>query len=127
MNRGPSGAERRREALPMYKYLLCWRYLRTRYIALASIVSVMLGVATMIVVNAVMAGFADKMRERLHGVLADIQVESQYDLNGFYNSDEVMARIAAAAGDMVEAMSPAMETFGLLQVKYGGQTFTRQA
>ncbi len=41
----------------MYKLLLCWRYLRTRYIALASIISVMLGVATMIVVNSVMAGF----------------------------------------------------------------------
>ena len=41
----------------MYKLLLCWRYLRTRYIALASIVSVTLGVATMIVVNSVMAGF----------------------------------------------------------------------
>ena len=63
----------------MYKYLLCWRYLRTRYIALASIVSVMLGVATMIVVNSVMAGFAEKMRDRLHGVLADVVVES-YDL-----------------------------------------------
>ena len=42
----------------MYKYLLCWRYLKTRYIALASVISVMLGVATMIVVNAVMAGFS---------------------------------------------------------------------
>ena len=60
----------------MYKYLLCWRYLKTRYIALASVVSVMLGVATMIVVNSVMAGFADKMRDRLHGVLADVVVES---------------------------------------------------
>ena len=78
----------------MYKYLLCWRYLRTRYIALASVVSVMLGVATMIVVNSVMAGFADKMRDRLHGVLADVVVES-YDLDGFYDSDEVMARIKA--------------------------------
>ena len=40
----------------MYKYMLCWRYLRTRWIALASVVSVMLGVATMIVVNSVMPG-----------------------------------------------------------------------
>ena len=76
----------------VYKYLLCWRYLRTRYIALASMVSVMLGVATMIVVNSVMAGFSEKMRDRLHGVLADVIVES-YDLDGFCNSDEVMARI----------------------------------
>ena len=43
----------------MYKLLLCWRYLRTRYIALASIVSVTLGVATLIVVNSVMAGFTE--------------------------------------------------------------------
>src|SRR5215207_8235987 len=93
----------------MYKYLLCWRYLRTRYIALASVVSVMLGVATMIVVNSVMAGFADKMRDRLHGVLADLVVESPYDLNGFYNSDEVMARIRQVAGDRVEAMAPARD------------------
>ena len=88
----------------MYKYLLCWRYLRTRYIALASVVSVMLGVATMIVVNSVMAGFSEKMRDRLHGVLADVVVES-YDLDGFYDSDEVMARIKAVAGDEVEAMA----------------------
>ena len=31
----------------MYKLLLSWRYLRTRWIALASIISVTLGVATM--------------------------------------------------------------------------------
>ena len=31
----------------MYKLLLCWRYLRTRWIALASVISVTLGVATM--------------------------------------------------------------------------------
>jgi lipoprotein-releasing system permease protein len=49
----------------VYKYLLCWRYLRTRYIALASVGSVMLGVATMIVVNSVMAGFAEKMCDRI--------------------------------------------------------------
>ena len=65
---------------------------RTRYIALASVGSVMLGVATMIVVNSVMAGFAEKMRDRLHGVLADVVVES-YSLNGFYNSEEVMQRV----------------------------------
>src|SRR5882762_10451198 len=99
----------------MYKYLLCWRYLRTRYIALASVVSVMLGVATMIVVNSVMAGFADKMRTRLHGVLADIIIESR-DIDGFYNSPEVMARIKQVAGDQVLAMAPTMETFALMKI-----------
>ena len=109
----------------MYKYLLCWRYLRTRYIALASIISVMLGVATMIVVNSVMAGFAKKMRSRLHGVLADVVVES-FSLDGFDNPDEVMALIRQKAGNKVEAVAPAIETFGILTMFYNGYTIPRQ-
>jgi lipoprotein-releasing system permease protein len=109
----------------VYKSLLCWRYLRHRYIALASVISVMLGVATMIVVNSVMAGFSAKMRDRLHGVLADVIVES-YDLDGFRNHDEVMARIREVAGDDVLAMAPTMETVGMLKWNVNGHPFTRQ-
>ena len=58
----------------MYKLLLCWRYLLTRYLALACIVSVMLGVATLIVVNSVMSGFSTKLRDRLHAPLSDVVV-----------------------------------------------------
>ncbi len=58
----------------MYRWLLCFRYLRTRYIALASIISVTLGVATLIVVNSVMAGFSVEMHERLHGLASDILI-----------------------------------------------------
>jgi lipoprotein-releasing system permease protein len=109
----------------MYKYLLCWRYLKTRYIALASIISVMLGVATMIVVNAVMAGFAEKMRDRLHGVLADVVVEC-ISLDGFYNSEEVMARVTQVGGDQVIAQTPTMETPGILHFRFpNGQIITR--
>ncbi len=108
----------------MYKYLLCWRYLRTRYIALASVISVMLGVATMIVVNSVMAGFSEKMRDRLHGVLADVIVESR-DIDGFRNSDEVMARIKQVGGDDVVAMAPTMETPALLKFSFRGMPVTR--
>jgi lipoprotein-releasing system permease protein len=109
----------------VYKYLLCWRYLKTRYIALASVVSVLLGVATMIVVNSVMAGFAEKMRDRLHGVLADVVVES-VSLDGFYNSEEVMARVMDVAGDQVLALAPTMEAPGILHFRYpGGQVITR--
>jgi lipoprotein-releasing system permease protein len=108
----------------VYKYLLCWRYLRTRYIALASIISVMLGVATMIVVNSVMAGFAEKMRDRLHGVLADLVVES-VSLDGFYNSEDVMARILEAGGEDVVAMAPTMETPGIMKFRVGSGSVTR--
>ena len=109
----------------MYKYLLCWRYLRTRYIALASVISVMLGVATMIVVNSVMAGFSEKMRDRLHGVLADVVVDS-YSLDGFYDHDEVMARIRDVAGKDVEALNATMETFALLKYKIGREWTTKE-
>ena len=109
----------------MYKYLLCWRYLRTRYIALASIISVMLGVATMIVVNSVMAGFSEKMRDRLHGVLADVSIKAN-TLEGFDNPDEVMAVVRKAAGDQVVAMASSIETLGLMMVTYRGENFPRQ-
>jgi lipoprotein-releasing system permease protein len=109
----------------MYKYILCWRYLKTRYIALASVISVLLGVATMIVVNSVMAGFGEKMRDRLHGVLADVVVES-VSLDGFYNSEEVMARVKDIAGDQVIAQAPTMETPGILHFRFpGGQVITK--
>lgn len=45
-------------------------------IVLANIVSVMLGVATMIVVNSVMSGFATEMRTRIRAIDADIVVET---------------------------------------------------
>jgi lipoprotein-releasing system permease protein len=61
----------------VYKLLLCVRYLQTRYLAFICIVSVMLGVATLIVVNAVMSGFSTKLKDRLHGVLSDVVVTTE--------------------------------------------------
>jgi lipoprotein-releasing system permease protein len=109
----------------MYKYLLCWRYLRGRYIALASIVSVMLGVATMIVVNAVMAGFSEKMRDRLHGILSDVVVDAR-SLDGFERPEDVMARIKLVAGDRIEALAANMDLYALMTFYVGDQAVPRQ-
>ena len=100
----------------MYKLLLCLRYLRTRYLAFVCIVSVMLGVATLIVVNSVMSGFSNKLKDRLHGVLADVLIETERS-DGFAEPpDEIVARIRNShAGQYVEAVSPTVETFALLQ------------
>lgn len=108
----------------MYVLLLCWRYLRTRYIALASVVSVMLGVATMIVVNAVMAGFADKMRDRLHGILSDVVVEGT-SFDGFPYASDVMGVIRSVGGDRVEALAATVDTPGIMSYQYGPQTITK--
>src|SRR5262249_49902973 len=92
----------------MYKVLLCWRYLRTRYIALASIISVMLGVATMIVVNAVMAGVSHEMEGRMHGALADLVVDG-YGLNDIPNPDFLMDNIKDLAGQWIAGMTPTVQ------------------
>src|SRR5947209_1912621 len=100
----------------MYKVLLCWRYLRTRYLALVCIVSVMLGVATLIVVNSVMAGFGTKLRERLHALLSDVVIES-YGMDGFPDAAGKMERIRndPFLGPRIDMMSPTMEVFAMLQ------------
>jgi lipoprotein-releasing system permease protein len=109
----------------MYKLLLCWRYLRTRWIALASVVSVTLGVATMIVVNAVMAGFSHEMQTRIHGILSDIVFES-HSLSGFQDPDWHMEEIRRAAGDNIAGMTPTVAVPAMLSFQVRGQWITRQ-
>src|SRR3990172_2432715 len=109
----------------MYKFLLCWRSLRTRYIALVSIVSVMLGVATMIVVNAVMEGFTHEMQERIHGILSDLVFESQ-SLDGFPDADRRMEEIRKVAGQYIAGMSPTVHIPAMLGYSVGSQYVTKQ-
>ncbi len=108
----------------MYKILLCLRYLRTRYIALASVVSVMLGVATMIVVNSVMAGFSTEMRDRIHGILADVIVESN-NLDGVDDPEGHLALVREVAGEYIDGMTATVEVYGMLSFQYLGQWMTR--
>lgn len=110
----------------MYKLLLCIRYLKTRYIALACIVSVMLGVATMIVVNSVMAGFATEMRDRLHNFLSDIVIESR-GTEGIPNAQAQMDRVKKAAGQYIAAMTPTIEIPGMITFTdpWSGEIYTQ--
>jgi lipoprotein-releasing system permease protein len=104
----------------MYKALLCWRYLRTRFLAFVCIVSVMLGVATLVVVNSVMAGFSTKMKDRFHGLLSDVVIESP-SYNGFpMDADEMMAKIRnSPANEHIVAMTATVEVFGMLIFEVG--------
>src|SRR5436305_8872916 len=103
----------------MYKLLLCWRYLRTRYLALVCIVSVMLGVATLIVVNSVMGGFSTKLKSRLHGLLSDILIEATTN-DGFADPDGKMRRIMQSpVGKYIAAMTPTVEIFAMIQFRVG--------
>lgn len=109
----------------MYKLLLCLRYLRTRWIALASIVSVMLGVATMIVVNSVMSGFSYEMMTRLRGSFSDLIFEST-GLDGFPDPDWHMAKIREVGGSRIVGMTPTVHVPSMLSFQVNGQWINRQ-
>jgi lipoprotein-releasing system permease protein len=104
----------------MYKLLLCQRYLRSRYIALASIISVTLGVATMIVVNAVMAGFSSEMRTRIQGILSDIIIETR-NYDGEADAEMHKQMVHRLIGPYVAGVTSTVEVYGMLSFPYGGQ------
>jgi lipoprotein-releasing system permease protein len=108
----------------MYKLLLCWRYLRTRYIALASVISVTLGVATMIVVNSVMSGFAYEMKNRIHGILSDVIFEA-HSATGFDDPEYHVEAIRRIAGDYIAGMTPTVHVPAMLTFEYNGTHHTR--
>jgi lipoprotein-releasing system permease protein len=86
----------------------------------------MLGVATLIVVNSVMGGFSTKLRDRLHGLLSDIVIESG-DYDGFANPEGKMALIRSDPwlNERIEAMAPTLEIFAMLQFKFRGMPIRR--
>src|SRR5215207_5251311 len=74
----------------------------------------MLGVATLVVVNSVMSGFSTKLKDRLHGILSDVVVETP-NYNGFPLTDEEMMRRIqeSPAGPCIKAMTPTLEVFAM--------------
>lgn len=59
----------------------------------------------MIVVNAVMAGFAHEMQTRIHGILSDIVFES-HSLSGFQDPNWHMEEIKRSGGNLIDGMTP---------------------
>ncbi|RLS37481.1 MAG: ABC transporter permease [Planctomycetota bacterium] len=102
----------------MYKLLLATKYLKTRVIAFVSIISVTLGVATMIVVNSVMAGFQTEMQDRLRGLLSDVAVMT-HDTDGFEDPDQLLKIIHEC--QYVEATTPTVEMWGMMSFRVMGQ------
>ncbi len=109
----------------MYRWLLCWRYLRTRYIALASVISVTLGVATLIVVNSVMDGFTTEMQERMHGILSDVIVES-HAANGLPNHEVIQEKIRQVVGADLEGMTTVVHVPAMVTIEHMHEPITRQ-
>lgn len=112
----------------MYILLLWARYLKTRRLAFICMVSVMLGVATLIVVNGVMTGFSTKLTQKLHDMQSDIVIESTDPMVGFpTTAEDMMARIRQSpAGPLIRAMAPSVDLFALIQFNYRGRHVTHR-
>lgn len=109
----------------MYKLLLSWRYLRTRFIALASIVSVTLGVATLIVVNSVMSGFIVEMKERLHGILSDVEIAAP-GLGEIPYPDTHIEAVRSVVGDQLASITKVVRVPALMNFEFRGRQWTQQ-
>jgi lipoprotein-releasing system permease protein len=90
------------------------------------IFSVMLGVATLIVVNSVMAGFSTKLRQRLHGLLSDVVLES-WAIDGYADPYGKIAAINADPflHDRIEVMTPTLECFAMINYRVNGTPVMR--
>ena len=102
----------------MYKLKLCLRYLRTRMLLAFTVLCIMIGVAVMIVVNGVMAGFSHEMRDRMHGVLSDVTLEA-WSASGFPDAQLHMERIRKVCGDKIASMTPLCQSQGLVSFQIG--------
>jgi lipoprotein-releasing system permease protein len=85
---------------------------------LVSIISVTLGVATMIVVNSVMSGFSHEMQNRIHGIVSDLVFEAR-NIDGMVDADWHQEQIRRVAGDQIEAMSPMVYIPSMLYSRSG--------
>jgi lipoprotein-releasing system permease protein len=111
----------------MYKLLLCLCYLKTRFLAFVCVISVLLGVATLIVVNSVMSGFSTKMKSHMHGLASDISMHTELNEGFPHRTADIEKYILnSPIGKHVEAISPTVEVFALLQfqIQVGGQLQT---
>ena len=100
----------------MYKLLLCLRYLGTRYLAFICVGSVMLGVAILIVVNSVMSGFSTKLKTQLNGLMSEVTIQTESSTGFGPTTAEIEEGIKnLPMGKHVEAVSPTVEVFAILQ------------
>ncbi|MDB2685794.1 ABC transporter permease [Mariniblastus sp.] len=108
----------------MYKLLLSWRYLKTRFIALASIVSVTLGVATLIVVNSVMAGFVDQMQSRIHGILSDVEISAPL-LSDIQEPNAFIEEVRTVVGDDLKELTSVVRSNALISFNFNDRQWTQ--
>jgi ABC-type lipoprotein release transport system permease subunit len=101
---------------PVYKHIVCFKYLFAGWKAVVPMVTALpaaVGVFLLILVFAIMNGFAHDTREMTRGMLADIIVDAH--MEGIPHYDEFVRRIGNVEG--VEAATPTIQTYAILRIK----------
>ena len=118
-----AGAKRETAPLAAFERMIAWRYLRSRrketaasVISFISFLGIMLGVATLIIVMAVMNGFRAELLTHILGVSGHMVVESAD--TPFDDYEAAAARLAAIAG--VRIAMPLVEGQALASGRLGG-------
>ena len=110
--------------------------MKIRYIAIVSVISVTLGVATFIVLDIVMPSFSTEMKARSHedisdkgGVSGNEDMSGRGDISNYgdivissnrfdgFSNVEMQAHIRKVAGDKIEAMTPIVVVPSMLNLK----------
>ena len=99
----------------VYAPLLANRYLTSRVIPFIAVGAVAMCVALVIIVVSVMSGFLNMVRETGRSQIGDVVVS--HDVVGIPFYEEFITLLKALPE--VQAASPVIETFGLVQMPYG--------
>ena len=103
-------------ATPVYKHVICLKYLFSGWKAVVPMVSALpaaLGVFLLVLVFAIMDGFVNETREITRGTLSDIIVDAHMEGLPYY--EEFVRRIEALPG--VEAATPVIQTYAVVRIK----------
>jgi len=96
----------------VYQALLTKKYLTRKIMPMLAMVAVMLSVATILITWSVMGGFLKTLMESGKTLVGDVAIV--WPNVGFAHYDDLIDRLEA--DDMIEAATPTIETFGLVQL-----------
>ncbi|MEX0876925.1 MAG: FtsX-like permease family protein [Phycisphaerales bacterium] len=99
----------------MYQALLTRKYLTRKVMPLLAMAAVMLSVATILITWSVMGGFLKTLIESGRTLVGDVAIV--WPNVGFAHYDDLIERLEA--DEMIEAATPTIETFGLIELPDG--------
>lgn len=96
----------------MYKLFMALRYLRANPVIYASILSVALGIAVIVIVNSVMSGFSRDIRERIRGMQSHLVIKGRSGDIHIDDYEPLLAKLRAIPH--VAGAAPRVQTYAWL-------------